>query len=535
MNVPAANRFKQDLRGTVLVVDDELPNRLYLEQLLSSQGVTVRTAENGAAALAMVQIRRPDLVLTDVAMPDMDGFELCRAIKELASTCDVPVIMVTARRHIDDLQKGFDLGAMDYIRRPFDARELLLRVGNALALKRSRDALARWKRRMSHELELAGVIQQSIFSDTPCFSRDFEIRVSYKASMDIGGDAFDVVELPDGRCCVYLADVSGHGVGPAMIASMLKVAAAESIRAYFSQGPAFICNELHMRIRRTLNNPWYYATLFMAIYEPEGGRWVCMNCGHPDPILMRDGAPVPYPCGGGGVPVGMALGPERPYAEADQTVLEHCAGLQILLYTDGLSEAVHRETGEECGEENLRRFFAQVVSHPEEARVPEVLLDLLNESYVAGSDDCTSIVIRMNDPSSVLLDTEVPLESGVISDVCEQMEQLVLARVDEDVAARVRLVAMEYAMNVVDHSGLDADSFMCMQLLLEGDSVRLQFSDNGMGWDYNTAASGMLEVDDYAEGGRGLAIAHGAADRSERYRRDLRNVVCYHFRKQASE
>ena len=68
-------------------------------------------------------------------MPGMDGFELCGAIKKLTATRDVPVIMVTAKGQIEDLKKGFDLGAMDYIRKPFDARELVLRVGNALALK----------------------------------------------------------------------------------------------------------------------------------------------------------------------------------------------------------------------------------------------------------------------------------------------------------------------------------------------------------------------------------------------------------------
>jgi anti-sigma regulatory factor (Ser/Thr protein kinase) len=351
--------------------------------------------------------------------------------------------------------------------------------------------------------------------------------------MDVGGDAFDVIGLPGGRCCVYLADVSGHGVAPAMISSMLKASATELILSFYKEGPACICNELHMRICRTLNNPSYYATMFMAIYEPANNRWVCMNCGHPDPVLGRDGRPVAFPKGGGGIPLGMQLGPPRPYEEADQTLLDDCAGLQILFYTDGLSEAVHQETGEECGEENLRDLFVQVVSDPEIVRTPGALLNRMEETYSVGSDDCTAIVIRMTNPSCVRLDTMVPVDMQSVSDVCEKMEQLVLERGDEDIAARIRLVAMEHAMNVVEHGGLDSENIMWVQLRFDGRCARLIFSDSGREWDYEAAAARECDIEDYSDGGRGLAIANVAADYAERYRRDFKNVVCYHFRRKA--
>ena len=522
---------RRTLNGTVLVVDDERSNRLYLKKLLESRGTRVLTATDGPSALEIVQSRRPDLVLADVVMPGMDGFELCGTIKKMASNSDIPVIMVTAKRQFADLKKGFDFGASDYIRKPFDAREMVLRVGTALALKRSREALARWKRRMSHELELAGLIQRSIFSEDPCFRRDFEIRVKYRASMDIGGDAFDVVELPEGRCCVYLADVSGHGVAPAMISSLLKASATELVRTFYSRGPAYICNKLHKMVCRALNNSAYYATLFMALYEPEQNRWVCMNCGHPDPILVRRGRPVPFPQGGGGVPIGMSLGPERPYREEDQVFVEDCVGLQMLLYTDGLSEVVHRETGEECGAKTLQDYFAEAVSDEANPRAPDALFARMRGSYVVGSDDCTAMVIRMTDPDSVLLETGIPVNVDSVSEVCEQMERLLLTRVCEDVAARVRLVAMEHAMNVVEHSGLGADDQIWVQLCSDGAGARLLLSDAGRAWEYEAAEARTFDVDDYAEGGRGLAVTQMAADSSERYWRDHKNVVCYHFKK----
>jgi sigma-B regulation protein RsbU (phosphoserine phosphatase) len=524
---------KPQLGGKVLVVDDERPNRLYLKKLLSSYGCEVSEAVDGPTALEMVRCERFDLILADVVMPGMDGFELCGAIKGLVATRDVPVIMVTAKGHIEDLKKGFDLGAMDYIRKPFDARELVLRVGNALALKRSNDALAHWKRRVSHELELAGKIQQSMFSTEPFFSGPFEIRIRYRSSMDVGGDAFDVIALPDGRCCIYVADVSGHGVAPAMISSMLKATSTELIRTFYDRGPAFICNELHVRLCSTLNNPAYYATMLLALYEPETGRWVCMNCGHPDPVILCDGKPVPFPVGGGGIPVGMPLGPERPFAEEDQTIIESCSGMHILIYTDGLTEALHRETGEECGEEMLQKLFVRVSADPHILDYPAALLGLIEtEGYAIGHDDCTAITIRMVEPARVIMERNMAVELQAVSDCTEEMERLLLERADEDLAARVRLVAIEHVMNVVEHSGLSAKDVIWTQLILDETGCRLVFKDSGREWDIAGAGTTEPGLDDYAEGGRGLMITNVAADCVERYRRDSQNVVSYAFRRQ---
>lgn len=526
--------FQPDLSGRVLVVDDERPNRLYLNKLLSSYGCEISEAEDGPTALEMVHREIPDLILADVVMPGMNGFELCGAIKELTATKDVPVIMVTAKGQIEDLKRGFDLGAMDYIRKPFDARELVLRVGNALALKRSNDALARWKRRVSHELELAGTIQQSMFSEEPHFAESFEVRIKYRSSMDVGGDAFDVITLPGGRCCVYLADVAGHGVAPAMISSMLKATATELIRSFYQRGPAFICNELHVRLRSTLNNPAYYATMLLALYEPAENRWVCMNCGHPDPILVRDGRAEPFPAGVGGIPVGMSLGPDRPFEEADETVLPATPGLQILLYTDGLTEAVHTDSGEECGQERLENFFSNISIDPYAVERPAALLDMMEaEGYSIGHDDCTAITIRMHELARILMSGTMTVDMDEISECCEEMERRLLGRAGEDLAARVRLVAMEHAMNVVEHSGLSRGDSMWYQLALDDRHCRLVFTDRGKEWDFTRAQTLKTVADEYAEGGRGLMITNIAADLVERYRRGAENVVSYCFGRQS--
>ena len=120
-----------------------------------------------------------------------------------------------------------------------------------------------------------------------------------------------------------------------------------------------------------------------------------------------------------------------------------------------------------------------------------------------------------------------------VSACTEKIEQMLLERTDEDLAARVRLVAMEHAMNVVEHSRLGAHESMWMQLILDDQGCRLVFTDPGREWDLSAAEKRVEPgLDEFAEGGRGLLITNIAADCVERYRRDSRNVVSFVFRRQ---
>lgn len=123
----------------VLIVDDVPMNVQVVASLLSKEDYQLAAAVNGEQALAAVREDPPDLVLLDVMMPGMDGFEVCRRLKGDARTVDIPVIFLTARAEEEDLVKGFELGAVDYVNKPFTPSELLARVRTHLALKMSLD------------------------------------------------------------------------------------------------------------------------------------------------------------------------------------------------------------------------------------------------------------------------------------------------------------------------------------------------------------------------------------------------------------
>ncbi len=523
-----ASRLLQSLSGRVLIVDDELPNRLYLRKLLEARGCEVFDAASGVEAFEVALKRQPDLVLVDVIMPEMDGFELCGKLRDEPRTANSPVIMVTAKSKIEDIETGFELGAMDYIRKPFNPRELILRVGNALALKRSNDELMIWNNRVARDIELAGAIQRSLFSDVPHFSRRFEVRIAYRTCMDVGGDAFDIIALPDGQYCIYVADVSGHGVAPAMISSLLKAMASEMIRRYASGGPSAICNALNVAFRRRIDNPSYFSTLFMALYNPDTLEWSCMNCGHPNPVFVRNDTigDSSLFSAGGGTPIGFPFGDEKPYSKSDEVVFSGEGDTFLLLYTDGLTEARHVETNEECGE-RLDAIYEQVVR---DASVPNksiALLDTLEaENFSMEGDDCTAISIHMLDPEKIVVEQSVPRNIYMVSEVAKQCEIAVATRgISHDSSALVRLLVMELGSNLVEHSGLSEDASFWLQVRVDGPVCQLVFTDKGDEWDLEKALGHTLDEMHMGERGRGLAITNTIANRIERYRTNSENLT----------
>ncbi len=130
--------------ASVLIVDDVPDNLNLINHLLSQEGYTVRVAPGGKLALRSIAANPPDLVLLDIRMPDMDGFQVCRVLKEDERTRHIPVIFLTALDSSEDEGKGLELGAVDYITKPFNPQLTLARVRNHMTFVRQRKLLERW-------------------------------------------------------------------------------------------------------------------------------------------------------------------------------------------------------------------------------------------------------------------------------------------------------------------------------------------------------------------------------------------------------
>jgi putative two-component system response regulator len=162
--------------GTILVADDQAANRELLDEFLSAQGFTVITASDGAEALEILSNNQVDLVLLDVMMPKLSGFEVCEKIKDTPETELIPVVLITALSNKNDRLEGIKVGADDFLTRPVDLSELLARARSLLKLKYRTDELERAE-------SVLFSLARSIESKDPCTHGHCERLSDYSVSL----------------------------------------------------------------------------------------------------------------------------------------------------------------------------------------------------------------------------------------------------------------------------------------------------------------------------------------------------------------
>jgi signal transduction histidine kinase len=243
--------------GRVLVVDDQAPNRLLLHDLLEAQGYVVTEATSGAAALDAIRREPPDTILLDVQMPGMDGFEVCRRLKASPLTAPIPVLMVTALTAREDRLEGIRAGANDFVSKPIDAADILLRVRNAVTTRRLSARIERQYRdlsemerlrdglvhMMAHDLRspLAGVhaILELLLMDKERLNPENVAFVKdalhlTRRTVDMIGDLLDVSRIEAGRMPVALEPLD-LGL---LVADALRVVYSGAVRVVFVPPPA---------------------------------------------------------------------------------------------------------------------------------------------------------------------------------------------------------------------------------------------------------------------------------------------------------
>src|ERR1700749_4207130 len=214
---------------TVLLVDDKPANIEIVNSILQDI-YKIRVATNGAKALELAnQVPAPDLILLDVMMPGMDGYEVCTRLNAASQTRDIPVIFLTGQITIDDETRGFEVGAVDYIHKPFSPAIVKARVQTHLMLRNVREQLAQQLHAIQKELETARQIQLSILPANIPHIPGLDIAARYIPMTSVAGDFYDFIVVDEKRLGIVVADVSGHGMPAALIASMLKIALAAQV------------------------------------------------------------------------------------------------------------------------------------------------------------------------------------------------------------------------------------------------------------------------------------------------------------------
>ncbi len=207
-------------QSRVLVVEDHPVSRRILEAMLR-QTCTVISADSGEEAIRLAQETAPDLVLLDIEMPDMDGFQTMERLRNGIIESSVPVIFITAREDSASRERGLQIGAVDYITKPYDRQELTIKVKNHLALYAARKEIETKNKIMLREMEMASQLQNSLLPQIFPTSDALCLNVVYRPYSRAGGDFFDFIDLGELGTGVVVVDVSGHGVAAAMIGAVV--------------------------------------------------------------------------------------------------------------------------------------------------------------------------------------------------------------------------------------------------------------------------------------------------------------------------
>jgi phosphoserine phosphatase RsbU/P len=321
----------------ILVVDDSAVVRATIVAQLRQAGFfNLIQARDGVEGLQAATKYRPELIITDLMMPNMDGFELCRRLRADSELRPIPILVETSMENSNDRAAAFDAGASDLISKPINAREFLGRVRVHLERGRLLDRLSEFQRRVSLELDQARATQELLLP-TDADIRSVEARhpillaSHYEASIGIGGDFWGIEPIGVDRCRVFCADFAGHGVGAAMNTFRLhsfitrEIDRFDNPQLWLSKINRFLCEVLPVG---------QYATMFCGIVNFQSGVLEYAAASAPPPVVRSAGVDQSFRLiDSSGFPLGIT-----PDATYQTHTVPFGPGSNLLIYSDALIE-----------------------------------------------------------------------------------------------------------------------------------------------------------------------------------------------------
>jgi sigma-B regulation protein RsbU (phosphoserine phosphatase) len=387
---------EQIVKSKILVVDDMVYNRLIITNMLNSHGFTnIDCVASAKEAFAYLEKNVPAVILLDVFLPDINGIDLCKRIKQNKALSDIPVIMQSYTLKKEDVRKAFDYGASDFVAKPIDEIELVSRVKTQLQNQFYHRKILDSNIRMYKELNDANEMLLSLLpsaDEVEKIIKKYRISIAtfFKSSSELGGDFYEILDLNDGRIFFYLWDFSGHGVSAAINTFRLQSIIQDSQLMTLTPGEFLTKLNLTLTSILEVHN---YATLFCCILDINEKKLHHSAAACPGPILLNSQTKERATILTREFPLGVK------HRHVYQTFTTDISNFDtIILYSDALIETADENgnyyTSEQLTEDFLQIFQQKTGKEKLSLTLTELTKNFLNQHAKRLEDDLTISVIK---------------------------------------------------------------------------------------------------------------------------------------------
>jgi phosphoserine phosphatase RsbU/P len=382
----------------ILLVDDDRGTLRLMATLLERDGFKVECANDGNEGLEKVIELRPDLVIMDVVMPGLDGFQLCHRIKNTPTLNLIPVILATSLDRSADKVQGIEAGADDFITKPINAAEMRARVKSLLKMARLHRMVEKQNIELKRELDMAQLLQEELLPSRHTNLGPLSIAALYKPAVTVSGDIYDYFEIRPGVYGVFIADVMGHGIAAALLTMMIKCTIQDIVRNQYIQSkeldPALLMGHLNRRLYS--NFPYRIVTAIFAIYDEDKGLMHFCNAGNASPLILSPDREEPEWIE---EPHNLVLSANGD-VEYKSTSRPFAEGERLFLFTDGVYE-VRNSEGVLFGLEAMSRSLKCVMDQPPKRALATLFLEVCEYSVREHPmDDINVVAVELGSPSS---------------------------------------------------------------------------------------------------------------------------------------
>jgi len=336
----------------ILVVDGQEWVTDFISRLLTESGYEVMTAESGHNALTRITVFKPDLVLLDLELPDISGYDVCKTIKQNTETQYIMVLCTTSLETSEMSVRVAQVGADDFTEKNINPTLLLMKIKSLLRIKNLSDQLTQKFAELEEknsilefQLRMGQQVQRSLIPNLNIQFNDMRVSSRYMPAMDIGGDFYNLIKISDECAGILIGDVSGHGISAALLTAMFNNMVVNHAKTYFN--PDLLLYQINSEYCRVFDSSSNvaYASIFYALVDTGKRRIYYSNAGGALPLLVRYSSSEVIELEASGMPIGIDEDPVYEYKS-----VQYDSGDLLFLHTDGLSDTFYKDRPEEFSE-----------------------------------------------------------------------------------------------------------------------------------------------------------------------------------------